>query len=498
MTTLAAPDVLADLLHGVPAAAAHRLTGPDPMAWMKHAVKARGCTRPVRLAGVVHSVDARTGEVVATFTTADLPDGVLYKPCGTRRASVCPSCAETYRYDTYHLIAAGLRGGKGVPDSIARHPAVFATFTAPSFGPVHSRIVKRHFCADRSQCTCHAEPCRARRDSPRCEHDRSASCTRRHAAGDASLGRPLCLDCYDYAGQAAFNAFAPALWSRTTTVLQRLVARLGKAHGVVLKARYAKVAEFQRRGAVHFHALVRLDCVDTDGQTTVPPGWATADLLADLVRQAGTAVRLRTPWHPASATGWPLAWGKQLDTRPVHRGIAAGDLTEQHVAGYLAKYATKACEPAGLAATRISPENIGYYSDSATFLGRLIATCWDLGQRHDSPEYDADGNPVWPYERLRRWAHMLGFGGHFSTKSRAYSTTLRALREARQPSRRSSGPVNDDPARDLAQSDDDETVLVVGTWSYVASGWMTTADAALAMQAADAARSRRAVADPHA
>jgi replication initiator protein RepSA len=29
---------------------------------------------------------------------------------------------------------------------------------------------------------------------------------------------------------------------------------------------------------------------------------------------------------------------------------------------------------------------------------------------------------------LTAWAHMLGFNGHFSTKSRTYSTTLGALR----------------------------------------------------------------------
>ena len=39
-TTPTVPDVLADLLHGVPAEAAHRLTGPDPLAWMDHAAKA--------------------------------------------------------------------------------------------------------------------------------------------------------------------------------------------------------------------------------------------------------------------------------------------------------------------------------------------------------------------------------------------------------------------------------------------------------------------------
>ncbi len=208
-------------------------------------------------------------------------------------------------------------------------------------------------------------------------------------------------------------------------------------------------------------------------------------------------MHLRTPWHPDAATGWPLAWGNQLDTRTVHRGVDSGDLTEQHVAGYLAKYATKACEPAGLAAVRITGESIGYYTDGDTYLGRLIGACWDLGRRHDSPDYDADGNPVWPYERLRRWSHMLGFGGHFSTKSRAYSTTLRALREARQPGKRSTGPVNDHLQQDLAAEDDADTMLIVGTWTYVASGWLTNGDAALALQAADAARSRRTGADPH-
>ena len=67
---------------------------------------------------------------------------MIYTPCGDRRASVCPSCAETYRADTYQLIRAGLAGGKGIPATIDQHPCVFATFTAPSFGLVHSRRVQ--------------------------------------------------------------------------------------------------------------------------------------------------------------------------------------------------------------------------------------------------------------------------------------------------------------------------------------------------------------------
>ena len=32
---------------------------------------------------------------------------------------------------------------------------------------------------------------------------------------------------------------------------------------------------------------------------------------------------------------------------------------------------------------------------------------------------------------MRRWAHQFGFGGHCFTKSRRFSTTFKALREAR-------------------------------------------------------------------
>ncbi|CAM5726845.1 Replication initiation protein OS=Streptomyces antimycoticus OX=68175 GN=SSPO_052450 PE=4 SV=1 [Streptomyces antimycoticus] len=38
---------------------------------------------------------------------------------------------------------------------------------------------------------------------------------------------------------------------------------------------------------------------------------------------------------------------------------------------------------------------------------------------------------VYPDRKLLQWLHMLGFRGHFSTKSRRYSTTLGALRQAR-------------------------------------------------------------------
>jgi len=118
-----------------------RVVRDDYHEWLSGAKAAGGCVRPIRLRGTIRNVDAGTGEVLTALDTEDTPDKAIYLPCGDRRASVCPPCAATYRSDTYQLIRAGLAGGKGMPTSVVTHPCVFATFTAPSFGPVHSRVV---------------------------------------------------------------------------------------------------------------------------------------------------------------------------------------------------------------------------------------------------------------------------------------------------------------------------------------------------------------------
>ena len=153
-------------------------------AWLDHVWPAAACTRPIRLRGDIRHIDPATGELLRTIPTIGMPDGVIYKPCGNRRVTVCPGCAETYRRDAYHLIRAGLAGGKGVTPAVATHPAVFVTFTAPSFGPVHSRPVRQHTCADRSRCTCRPRPCHARRDAATCAHGRPDACFTRHRHDD--------------------------------------------------------------------------------------------------------------------------------------------------------------------------------------------------------------------------------------------------------------------------------------------------------------------------
>ncbi len=444
-----------------------RVTRDDYDRWLTTALAAGGCVRPVRLRGTLRNVDSVTGEVLDGLDTEDLPDRAIYVPCGDRRASVCPPCAETYRADTYQLIRAGLAGGKGMPESLAAHPCVFATFTAPSFGPVHTRVVTSRGAVAR---------CRPRRKAGFCPHGRRISCGQRHKPTDACLGRPLCPDCYDYSAAVVWNAHAPELWRRTTIAIRRRLDKLARAHGTRVKLSYAKVAEFQRRGLIHFHAVFRLDGHDpAHPERAVPPHPAfTAEVLAEVIRQIASTTWFATVSHPAKSRGWDITWGAQIDPQVV-RLAGDGEITDSKVASYLAKYATKSTEPVGVLPGRITANNASVYADPGTYEGRLIAACLRLGAHlHED------------FRALRRWAHMFGYRGHFATKSRRYSTTMRVLRAARREWVRRQQPT--------AKRERDSTVVTIADLRWAGQGWRSTGDALLALSAAARAREQRRIA----
>jgi hypothetical protein len=386
-----------------------RATRDDYQHWLSTALAAGGCVRPIRLRGTVRDINTATGEILRDLDTDTLPDKAIYVPCGDRRASVCPPCAETYRADTYQLIRAGLAGGKGMPESVAIHPCVFATFTAPSFGPVHTRVVTTGGKVAR---------CRPRRKASFCPHGRRISCGQRHNEDDACLGKPLCPDCYDYAAAVVWNAHAPELWRRTIITIRRRLDKLAKAHGGRVRLSYAKVAEFQRRGLIHFHAIFRLDGHDpAHPERTIPPHPAlTAEVLADAISQVASVTWFATVPHPDKPKGWDITWGAQIDPRMV-RLTGDGQITDVAVASYLAKYATKSTEPVGVLPAKITPANANAYADSRTHQGRLIAACLKLG-----------AHPHEDFKALRRWAHMLGYRGH--SPPRAAATPLPCGRSA--------------------------------------------------------------------
>lgn len=321
------------LVTGV-AALLDRAAEPGFDAWRRNIVRLGGCTNPVHLVGSATVFDARSGEALLAYAS-DAYGGRLLTSCGNRRSSVCPTCARVYQADTYQLIRAGLVGGKDVTEEVGGHPRVFATLTAPGFGPVHTRRERDG----------RVRVCRPRRVGESCPHGSSAGCPLRHTEGDPRLGEPLCPRCYDYAGAVLWQANAGRLWHRFALELRRELARRGRLPREELadsvRLSYAKVAEYQRRGLVHFHAVVRLD--GPAGPAVPPPEWASTALLMDTVRTAAGAVRLAAPGSDVVGRR-VLRFGRQIDVRPIAAFGAGESLNSAAVAGYIAKYATKGAE----------------------------------------------------------------------------------------------------------------------------------------------------------
>jgi hypothetical protein len=401
-----------------------------------------GCTRPVRLDGhrTEHEVNPHTGEigrVLHHLDSATLPAGQLLVRCNNRRATRCPACAETYRRDTHHLITAGLGDGKGTPEVVASHPRVFATFTAPGFGPVHNRPTDTRGVV---------RPCR---------------CGALHHQDDDTLGTPLDPATYDYEAAVLWNAHAGSLWRRFSIYLRREVAKRAgltqRAFREHARVSFAKVAEYQKRGAVHFHAVIRLD--GPDGGTSAPPAWATPELLTDAIHAAAAGASVDGPVIDGRAH--TFTFGRQLDVRTIRTADFDGDaeLTERAVAAYIAKYATKGAE----IATGTLDRPLKFLAELGQariteHARQMIRTAWALGARPELEEL-----------RLRAWAHMLGFRGHFSTKSRRYSTTLGALRNARADWRRAQAMAAL-PEQHPAEPDEDDTTLVLAHWVVAGTG----------------------------
>jgi hypothetical protein len=347
---------------------------------------------------------------------------------------------------------------------VVEHPRAFLTLTAPSFGAVHTRKVTHRG---------HVVGCR---------------CGDHHHLDDPRTGTALDPDTYDYEGAVLWQAHAGMLWARFTIALRRhLAATLGvpgsrfRDHA---RLSYAKVAEYQRRGLVHFHAAVRLD--GPEGPIDPPPAGLDHDALRDAIRQAARAAVIIVD-RPDGAS-LTLRWGAQLDLRPVTSSAARGledehgEMTDTALAGYIAKYATKTTGATDGADRPIRDIAHVEHLHLTAHHRRMIVTAWELGNR---PEYDE--------LNLRRWAHMLGFRGHFLTKSQRYSTTFTALRAERRTWRL----LADLAALDLATDNPNDippdlsTVTVINDWWPVQFGHRNDAERELAAAIAERHQQQR-------
>ena len=347
-----------------------RLTRPDYPAFEAQLRSSGYCARPVRLQGRIDVCDGY-GRRQQVWTTDGEPDGVLRKACGNRREAVCAPCAERYRGDAWQLIAAGLRGGKGVPETVTGHPAIFATLTAPSFGIVHARILG----PDGKPLRCHP-----RRDRPVCEHGNLMSCSRMHGPDDPGLGEPLCPECFDYEGAVIWNNLLGELWRYSTIYLPRQLAALAgitqKRLHERIRVSYVKASEYQRRGLVHLHAVIRLDrrMPDYRADEIRPPDKRfTSELLEHALRATVAEVKVKIP--DELGTG-EIRWGKQLDVQQ----LPVDEPDRRRWAGYLAKYTTKSTEQAGGLLHRIHRDEVEHVHVSE-HNRRYLTTAFELDDR---------------------------------------------------------------------------------------------------------------------
>jgi hypothetical protein len=298
------------------------------------------------------------------------------------------------------------------------------------------------------------------------------------------------------------------LWRRFTIYLPRQLARLAgltqKQLRREVRVRFVKVAEYQARGIIHYHAVIRLDAAGQDYKP--PPARYTIALLTTAIEQAAAAVSCDTDGYlaramlralapevrdtaPPPAIDPPLArilrFGTQTHVREIRptgglpgTGMA---LSAQAVANYIAKYATKTLSAPGLPDHPVgSPAAIAALTCNQHYR-QLIATAWALGKE-----------PTAAPLALNRWTHTLGYRGHFLTKSHRYSVTFSTLRRARIDYRRAQkhpGGETDPWGRPL----DERIVLVQPTWTYAGSGHLSTAERALALAAAARARERHQI-----
>jgi hypothetical protein len=298
----------------------------------------------------------------------------------------------------------------------------------------------------------------------------------------------------------------PALWKATR---DRLESALAAAVGLTVAAlrravrvSFVKVAEMQRRGLVHLHVVIRVDGRDSSGDVVAAPGWAFGDLITECLRAVVGSVEVAAPDPAAvalldssgalpaavSSDGFGVRWGGQVDIRRIRLG---SETDAVKVGNYLAKYLTKSVTDSGALDAPVRSlrqlARLGLRPHAA----RLVETCWRLGSDRAFAEAvdAAAGRPPGQTVGLIRWSHSWGFGGHWLSKSRRYSTTFRELRGVRRRWSRllaaalsgrpigvdaEGGPVVLDA---FGRADGDPATMVVGQWRYAGRGRDPAVDA---------------------
>jgi hypothetical protein len=171
---------------------------------------------------------------------------------------------------------------------------------------------------------------------------------------------------------------------------------------------YLQIAEVQRRGLVHVHAVFRLD--GPDGPDLPAPPWTTTESFVLSMQHVIRETKV------VGVDGSTYKWGSQFDIQLLVNATEDGRKTT----AYLAKYATKTTDDGLNYARQFSSRRQITKLPGNAHLRRFALQSWDIGSETNLESL-----------KLKEHANTLGFRSHLITKSRNYSTTFKELRRAR-------------------------------------------------------------------
>lgn len=246
------------------------------------------------------------------------------------------------------------------------------------------------------------------------EYQRGCPCGLFHGENSPILGTPIDPAAYDYADAARFNATA----SRRLAVTMQKLSRL--TYGNTLQPRRhlatVRVAEFQKRGLVHFHVIVR---------GNVSPEHFFAAIRGGRNKDTGRPIR------PVEHDG--LTWGPQCDIKHVKSSQSA------QFGFYISKLANYSVKDVGLEAAHVSnccASTLRYEIHAAQSHARAMEfAALQQGQCSTSRSCPTTqlGSRVRGYQCRGHHLAIGGWGyrGHVFAASRSWGTTLSDIRAQR-------------------------------------------------------------------
>ena len=310
------------------------------------------------------------------------------KRCGTRRADLCNPCSTVWKDDAYFALMKPAKDYKGT--------LTFITLTAPgwrTFGKAHT--ASYHQLA-----------------KERC------ACSEYHGPNDPLVGIPLSRDKFEHRRVVEFNNNVSRLVAVTLQKIYRLMAtEMGKTVEEV-RLPTARVVEWQERGLLHVHIIVR--------------GSIPTFIVENAVNGSEKTNRRRRI-EPASTKGH--RWGQQVNVRHINSGDASqiGILS-----GYMTKVVSYALKDVGISQKEITPARQAFIYKLRSNTNSVIQCDKTWAECSASPKASAHlkiRNLDLPRRHFcvkhRRGHHQIGFTGNVLTLNRRWGSSLKDARDTR-------------------------------------------------------------------